>query len=125
MKGQRMAAQQGQPQWWRRGRSAAQARLRDISAQAAATFVELDALQRRVELRSTLHTGRRADDLAVSWQSTCQEVDAAIQGYLRAVERHDIEADLDEDDAFLAGEVFAGCHHMLRRAIGALSRFDV
>jgi hypothetical protein len=54
-----------------------------------------------------------------------RQADAAIQGYLRVLERYDIEADLDEDDAFRARELLSGCHYMLRQAIEAIRRLDL
>jgi hypothetical protein len=116
---------EAQPPWWRRSRSAARAGLYEAAGQAAAALVELDALQRQVELRRTLNTQADTPERSASWYEVRRQADAAIQGYLRVLERYDIEADLDEDDAFRARELLSGCHYMLRQAIEAIRRLDL
>jgi hypothetical protein len=122
-----VTAQGAGTRWWRRGRDEALARARAAAASAATAFVELDALQRRttlqVEAYVALERGRAGDRMNSTWTDLHRTADEAAAAYLRVPERHDVEADLTEQDARLAQAAFGHAEATLRRALTAVRDF--
>jgi len=116
------------PRWWRRRRDLALASARDAQASATVALLELDTAQRsafsHLDFLVNVDAGPIARRIRQAWAPVSAAADAAIHGYLEALERWDVTADLELEDASAAVAGFTAHGTAMQAVLADIAAFS-